>query len=184
MRTKTNYISTALTDLYPSTTISPHPLLIPYQSPSKNTPNTKIRENQCESVSEFLNERTQFCRRKHDLNPCLKTIYITRLSPSPKKTNPLSLFNTKPKREISENSRESVSRDLNPTQTQTEPRPNRIRPRPNPTTLRTSCLSSYTAPPFSNSKPLHFCSKPQKNPSKRAQNCSKLFETASKRTLN
>ena len=60
MHTTPQHNSPALTNLCPLAFTSPHPLSIPYQSASKNTPNTKLRENPCESMSKHLKERTQF----------------------------------------------------------------------------------------------------------------------------
>ena len=83
MRMKTHQISPAQTNPYP-----PTPVLTPYQSPSKPTPQEVIRENPRESA--VLKERTQFYNRKTPLTLCLTTTYINRCLPSQKNTNPFS----------------------------------------------------------------------------------------------
>jgi len=90
MHTQTHNISPTLTNLHPSTPISPHPLVIPYQSPSEPIPNTQIRQNPRGSVSTLLNKQTQFHNHKMDLILCLTTTYINPCLPSRHETNPFS----------------------------------------------------------------------------------------------
>jgi hypothetical protein len=79
MRTKPHNISPALISSIDQ-----------YKSPSKTTPRNQISKDQCKSVSNDLNKRTQFFSRKATLTLCPKTTYV-KLSPSRRKnTNPFS----------------------------------------------------------------------------------------------
>jgi len=147
-----------------------------HKSPSKPTPNRKITQNPCKSVSSNLKERSQFHTPKHDLNSCLKTSYIICLSPSPERTNPILFAPRRP----------TPTSKPNPNQTRIKARPNRIRTRPRAAALHTSCPSLHITPLF----PVQNCFISASKLLKTVQNApifakkrSKSFKNASKNTL-
>ena len=93
MRTTTHHISTALTDLCPSTPTCHRAVSILYNPDSKRTTNKQDSQNPHESVSEDLNKRTQIYAH----NACFKSLHNKELRepeshlPPGKQTRPPAL---------------------------------------------------------------------------------------------